>query len=838
MCPRVIVLVLVIRSCSPLPIDYDVTIPEQNLGAEQIQSNGHIEHLMDGETLVEGDIIKKHQTSSHQFQTRMAVKDINLAWTGRVVPYIINTTGYTVTELTAIQNALNTMASLLQGCVTFKSRTNEKDYISIQKGHGCYSSVGRQGGEQKVSLGPGCTVRPGTIYHELMHALGFWHEHTRPDRDTYIVVNYPNIIQAHVSDFTKMTPDEVNILGDYDYTSVMHYSPTTFAKDKANPEGRSFTVNRTWNNPFPEIKENIIGQRNDLSSLDIQKIRKLYRCEIKQCQNPEPLRNGKIVGLSENGKTDVGVAIDYSCNDGNSMMVGPQRRFCKLDGSWSGFQPQCLNPKAGFVHYCSFDSKTLCGWTQDPQNSPVGQWTLNNKETETENTGPTLDHTTEDHNGYYIYMESSYRQKGERTRLLSPVFYSKNNTGLMCLQLYYHMHGKTMGTVNVYIQNDRLTHTFQSWTITGDQGSQWNLLQKNFTNPNVPFKVVLEGVVGPNFLSDIGVDDVIVKDCSLGPGDRSEKTGVHECNFNTGLCGWSLEALEGLGWQNNSGETPTLLTGPECDRTDCLNGVYMYMETSGLSAPGSEAVIRSPIFQSTGTHCLTFFYNMYGADVGELRVEIKESDNTSTLWRKQGDQGVGWHSANVPISSHDTFWVLFVGQKGMGYRGDIAIDDVTVALNECKVDASCDFEQDLCGWQNDNFDDFDWSRMKGSTATPNTGPRADHTSSTGFYLYIETSAPRLSGDVARIYSPFISSSYPADCLVFHYHMFGEHVAHLKVLIETIEGHEQYVWKSFGNHGDTWHKATVHIPQMQTDYQVGTTESLYHELPSLLYALFG
>lgn len=51
------------------------------------------------------------------------------------------------------------------------------------------------------------------------------------------------------------------------------------------------------------------------------------------------------------------------------------------------------------------------------------------------------------------------------------------------------MHGKTMGTVNVYIQNDRLTHTFQSWTITGDQGSQWNLLKKNFTNPNVPFKV-------------------------------------------------------------------------------------------------------------------------------------------------------------------------------------------------------------------------------------------------------------------------------------------------------------------------------------------------------------
>lgn len=51
------------------------------------------------------------------------------------------------------------------------------------------------------------------------------------------------------------------------------------------------------------------------------------------------------------------------------------------------------------------------------------------------------------------------------------------------------MHGKTMGSLNVYVQNDRLTQTFQSWTLTGDQGSQWSLLQKNFTNPNVPFKV-------------------------------------------------------------------------------------------------------------------------------------------------------------------------------------------------------------------------------------------------------------------------------------------------------------------------------------------------------------
>ncbi|XP_056017904.1 MAM and LDL-receptor class A domain-containing protein 2-like isoform X2 [Ostrea edulis] len=682
---EVIIFVLV-RSCYLLPVPYDVTAPEQNLAAVQIQTGGRTVHMMDGETLYEGDIVMGHQRSSvHQFQMRMAARDSNLAWTGRIVPYIIDTAGYTSTELTSIRSALDKMAVLLQDCITFKPRTKEYDYIKIQKGHGCYSSVGRQGGEQKVSLGPGCTVRIGTIYHELMHALGFWHEHTRPDRDKYIVVNFPNINASHVSDFTKMKPEDVTLLGDYDYTSVMHYSPATFAKDKTSLKGRSFTVNRTWDNPFPESQEYRIGQRDDLTTLDLQKLRKLYQCENKQCKNPDPLRNGKVTGLSLSGYTGVGVNIDYSCNDASDMLVGPRRRFCKLDGKWSGFQPQCLNPKAGFIHYCSFDSKTVCGWTQDPHNSAVGNWILNDKETETENTGPTLDHTTEDHTGYYIYMESSYRTKGDRTRLISPVFNILNNTGLMCLQLYYHMHGETMGSLNIYIQNERLTQTFQSWTISGDKGSSWNFLHRNFSNPNVPFKIVLEGVVGPNFLSDIGIDDVIIKDCSLGPEDQPEKTEVHQCNFNTGSCGWSQETTDGIGWQNNSGPTATLLTGPECDRTDCTNGIYLYMETSGSSPQGTKAIMRSPLFQTTGNSCLSFFYNMNGADIGELTVQIEEGDNTSMVWRKQGNQGSEWRRAIVTLSSQEAFWVLFVGRKGSGYRGDIAIDDVSITENECKM---------------------------------------------------------------------------------------------------------------------------------------------------------
>lgn len=48
---------------------------------------------------------------------------------------------------------------------------------------------------QVVSLAAACLRRGrGIVLHELMHVLGFWHEHARADRDRYIRVNWNEIL--------------------------------------------------------------------------------------------------------------------------------------------------------------------------------------------------------------------------------------------------------------------------------------------------------------------------------------------------------------------------------------------------------------------------------------------------------------------------------------------------------------------------------------------------------------------------------------------------------------------------------------------------------------------
>lgn len=60
----------------------------------------------------------------------------------------------------------------------------------------CSSYVGRIGGQQTISVGNAdgsITCKHGNLVHEIAHSLGFFHEHSRPDRDQYVEIKWGNI---------------------------------------------------------------------------------------------------------------------------------------------------------------------------------------------------------------------------------------------------------------------------------------------------------------------------------------------------------------------------------------------------------------------------------------------------------------------------------------------------------------------------------------------------------------------------------------------------------------------------------------------------------------------
>uniref|UniRef100_A0A3B1JH07 Metalloendopeptidase n=1 Tax=Astyanax mexicanus TaxID=7994 RepID=A0A3B1JH07_ASTMX len=149
-------------------------------------------------------------------------------------------------------------------CIRFVDRSTEIDYLIFSLSSQVLLFSGRTGGKQVVSLSTRGCVYHGIVQHELNHALGFYHEHTRSDRDSYVTINWQNIDPTMQYNFNKENTNNLNT--PYDYSSVMHYGKTAFTINGLN------TIT-----PIPDASVQI-GQRVDLSVIDIQRINTLYNC--------------------------------------------------------------------------------------------------------------------------------------------------------------------------------------------------------------------------------------------------------------------------------------------------------------------------------------------------------------------------------------------------------------------------------------------------------------------------------------------------------------------------------------------------------------------------------
>ncbi|EDW89734.1 seminal metalloprotease 1 [Drosophila yakuba] len=213
---------------------------------------------------IEGDMVPS-------LEGRNGLRNETFRWPNRVVYYYINRDIDTEHR----NHILRGIRIIEQSsCLVFKEATTDQEYyvnVTSEAG-GCFSYVGyrnrvQQLNLQNYALDTGC-FRLGTIVHEFLHALGFYHQQSTWNRDDYVRIAEENITAGTEGNFNKYDNETVEDYGEpYDYSSVLHYTAYAFSKN-----GEMTIV------PLQEGAEELMGQRLQMTQSDINKLNVMYKC--------------------------------------------------------------------------------------------------------------------------------------------------------------------------------------------------------------------------------------------------------------------------------------------------------------------------------------------------------------------------------------------------------------------------------------------------------------------------------------------------------------------------------------------------------------------------------
>ena len=239
--------------------------------------------VLDGLAIFEGDIIlgteeeveqlteKLRQEISGEVQRGVIITGSQYRWPNCTVPYTIDP---------ALPNQARVTDAIAhwqdKTNFTFVARTTQADYVTFRPWTGCSSHVGKRGGQQFINLEAGCTK--GNTIHEIGHAVGFWHEQSRQDRDAHVTINWAKIQPGYEHNFNQHITDGDDI-GAYDYGSIMHYPRAAFSVDGTD------TIT-------PVVASAVIGQRTALSPGDIATANSMCPPKIKKELVKDHLKDG------------------------------------------------------------------------------------------------------------------------------------------------------------------------------------------------------------------------------------------------------------------------------------------------------------------------------------------------------------------------------------------------------------------------------------------------------------------------------------------------------------------------------------------------------------------
>jgi hypothetical protein len=245
--------------------------------------------IIDGLAIYEGDIVLGKASdleslasqgfSAQSIGIKNSLTNHAYLWESRDVPYRLSS-NLSATTKAFIKDAIKHWEEKVP--IHFVPWIGQANYVYFVPSSGCSSPVGWRGGEQKINLSEGCGF--GATVHEIGHTLGFWHEQSRCDRNTYVSILYENIESGQAHNFAKQCTNGLKI-GKYDLNSIMHYPYYAFAIDQTSCLSGDLTKCTIL--PKNGVDPRRIGQRNGLSRGDINgflvRYRSTFPCSGSNC---------------------------------------------------------------------------------------------------------------------------------------------------------------------------------------------------------------------------------------------------------------------------------------------------------------------------------------------------------------------------------------------------------------------------------------------------------------------------------------------------------------------------------------------------------------------------
>jgi PKD repeat protein len=212
-----------------------------------------------------------------------------------------------------------------------------------------------------------------------------------------------------------------------------------------------------------------------------------------------------------------------------------------------------------------FESDILCSTASDCENTSCGiangwlnetnlsqddiDFRVSQGSTPSANTGPDVDHTLGTAAGKYLYLEAS-GCFGRTANLVSPCI-DLTTAGSPQMTFWYHMFGAAMGELHVDIYTaaggwvDNVIPAY-----TGNQGNQWSQGTVNLTPwSGEIINVRFRGITGPDFSSDVAIDDINIIESSAPPVPAFNVSAVTGCTGKVfSFTDQSLNAPTGWSW--------------------------------------------------------------------------------------------------------------------------------------------------------------------------------------------------------------------------------------------------------------------------------------------------